>query len=134
MNKITVIGRITKKPTMSLLPSNIPYVRFNVACKSKMKNENGEYLTNFFPCVAWREKAENIVKYCDKGDLVFIGGSMNNRPYEKNGQEQSIWELNVEDIEFLTSKEEKAQNGQKNGKNDVPNELTEIEDDDNLPF
>lgn len=134
MNKITVTGRITKKPTMSLLPSNIPYVRFNLADKSKMKDEEGNYKTNFFVCVAWRERAEIIVKFCDKGDLVSISGTMNNRTYEKNGQEQSIWELNVEDVEFLTSKEEKAQNGQKNGKNNEPTELTEIEDDDNLPF
>lgn len=138
MNKIILVGRLTKDPVIDTTNSGISYCRFNVACKSKQKDENGEQKVDFFVCVAWRQTAELIVQYCKKGSLLQLSGTMGSRNYEKqDGTKQTIWELNIEDIEFLSSNEE---NGDKETKTTtkgkaVQQTLTPIEEDEeDLPF
>lgn len=104
MNKIILVGRLTRDPELTATNSGINFCRFNVACKSKQRDEDGEQKVDFFVCVAWREKAELICKYCKKGSLLQLSGSMGSRNYEKqDGTKQTIWEMNVEDLEFLSA-------------------------------
>lgn len=111
MNKIVLVGRLTKDTELQTTTSGISLCRFNVACKSKQKDENGDTKVDFFVCVAWREKAELIHKYCKKGTLLQISGNMSSRNYEKqDGTKQTIWEVNVEDTEFLSSSGEEERN------------------------
>ena len=113
-----------------------------MACKSKLRDEDGEQKVDFFVCVAWREKAELIHKYCKKGSMLQISGSMGSRSYEKqDGTRQTIWEINVEDVEFLSSiNEESAENKEKTKTKSktAPKqaELIPLDDvdDENLPF
>lgn len=144
MNKIILVGRLTKDPELQTTNNGISLVRFNVACKSKARNKDGEQETDFFVCVAWREKAELIHKYCKKGSMLQISGSMGSRSYEKqDGTKQTIWEINVEDIEFLSStneesaeKKEKTTTKAKSKTTPKQAELTPLDDvdDDDLPF
>lgn len=121
MNKITAIGRLTKEIELKKTAVGTTYCRFNLACKSKQKGENGENQMDFFLCVAWRNTAELMQKYCKKGNLLLVSGFMNSRTYKaKNGEKTTIWELNVEDLEFVSQK------------TDDPS-LTEIEDEE-CPF
>ena len=142
MNKIQLCGRITKDPELTTTNSGINLCRFNVACKSKQRDEDGEQKVDFFVCVAWREKAELICKYCKKGNLLQLSGSMGSRNYEKqDGTKQTVWEMNVEDLEFLSGssdgneKEKTTAQTKKTAKAEqtqmIP--LDDV-DDDSLPF
>lgn len=125
MNSIVVFGRVTKEVEVKSTSSGLSYARFNVASKSSMKDEKGEYKTNFFTCVAWREKADRLAKFIKKGDQLVVKGSLNSRDYEKNGEKNTIWEINVEDFAFVS-----VDNIEK-----TPKELTPVsEDDEDLPF
>ena len=142
MNKIILVGRLTKDPEIQTTTNGTSLLRFNVACKSKLRDEDGKQNVDFFVCVAWREKAELIHKYCKKGSMLQISGSMGSRSYEKqDGTKQTIWEINVEDVEFLSStNEESAENKQetKTKSKTAPKqaELIPLDDvdDENLPF
>lgn len=138
MNKIILCGRLTRDPEMTTTSSGISCLRFNIASKSKQKDENGEFNTNFFKCVAWRKGAELINSYCKKGSLLQLAGTMDSRNFEKgDGSKQTIWEITVEDIEFLSSaeetSEEKPKKAQKTTKTNEPVLLDDIDDED-LPF
>ena len=141
MNKIILVGRLTKDPEIQATNNGTSLLRFNVACKSKFRDEDGEQKVDFFVCLAWREKAELIHKYCKKGSMLQISGSMGSRSYEKqDGTRQTIWEINVEDVEFLSSiNEESAENKEKTKTKSktAPKqaELIPLDDvDDELPF
>ena len=144
MNKIILVGRLTKDPELQTINNGTSLLRFNVACKSKLRDEDGEKKVDFFVCVAWREKAELIHKYCKKGSMLQISGSMGSRSYEKqDGTKQTVWEINVEDIEFLSStneesaeKKEKTTTKTKSKATPKQTELTPLDDadDENLPF
>ena len=144
MNKIILVGRLTKDPELQTTNNGTSLLRFNVACKSKLRDEDGEQKVDFFVCVAWREKAELIHKYCKKGSMLQISGSMGSRSYEKqDGTRQTIWEINVEDVECLSSiNEESAEDKEKTTTRTKSKatpkqaELTPLDDadDENLPF
>lgn len=109
MNKITLVGRITKDLELECTTNGTFFMRFNVACKSKQRDENGEQKVDFFVCIVWRQTAELIKRYCKKGSLLQLSGSMGSRTYEKqDGTKQTIWEVNVEDVEFLSSSNEET--------------------------
>lgn len=109
MNKIQIVGRFVKDPELSTTPSGIQTTRFNIASKSKLKEANGDAKTDFFSCIAWRSLAETITKYCKKGDLTVLSGTLSSRPYEKDGVKSIIWEVNVEDLEFCSTRADKEQ-------------------------
>ena len=123
MNKITLIGRMTRDVEIQNTNNGTEYARFNLAVKGKMKDASGNLSTDFFNCIAWKEKANLLKKYCKKGDNIAIVGSMTSRKYDKDGSQQTFWEVSVEELEFLGGvKEQKS-------------ELQPIEiDDDGLPF
>ena len=131
MNKITIIGRLTKDPELANTTNGTTMSRFNVACKGTSKSANGDPAVDFFSCIAWRTTAENLAKYSKKGDLIAIYGTMNSRKYEnEKGNVQTLWECNVETFEFLSTRTDKETN-----KASSTDDLKEIdEDDDNLPF
>lgn len=120
MNSTTVFGRLTKDIEIKRLQSDVPYARFNLASRSSVRGGDGEYGTNFFTCVIWREKAERLAKFTKKGDALVVKGSFNAREYDG----KTIWELNVEDFVFVSNKEETNKN----------KELTPLDDDYGCPF
>lgn len=137
MNKIVLVGRIVKAPELNTTSGGVSYCRFNVACKGKTRDEYGEFKTDFFPCVAWRTIADNIHKFCDKGSLLQISGTMGSRFYEKeDGTRQTVWEVTVEDVEFLYTKAENGSQGK--DARDTQKKSSSVEmkpiDDNDLPF
>lgn len=129
MNKIVLVGRFVKAPESYTTANGIPYARFAIACKSRRKDEYGNQETDFIDCVAWREKVELIMKYCAKGSLVQISGSLGSRSYKgRDGTNRTVWEVQVEDIEFLSSKKDEV--------NETQSKLIELDESDldDLPF
>lgn len=103
MNKVILIGRITKEPEIRLTTNQTQYMNFTVAVDRRFKDANGERQADFINCVAWKQTAVFISKYFKKGDRIGCTGSIQTRTYEKDGQKQYITEVNVEEAEFVES-------------------------------
>ncbi len=105
MNKVILLGRLTKDPEVKQTPSNIAYCSFTVACDRRFKNQNGERQTDFISCVAWRQQATLLGSYFHKGSRISIVGSLQSRSYDdQNGQKRYVTEVVVDEIEFVDTK------------------------------
>ena len=101
LNTVIIEGRLTKDPELKTTPNGISVSTFAVAVARDYKNSNGEYDSDFFECVAWRNNAERISKYFHKGDGVGIVGRLQTRTYkDKNGVNRKAIEIIAESIHF----------------------------------
>ncbi len=130
MNKVIQIGRTTKDIDFSTNNNGTAVARFTIAVDRKYKNQDGEKETDFLNCVAFGNVAERINKYVKKGHKIGIEGEIRTGSYEnEKGEKRYSFGIQVNEVEFLEKK-----NGDAQGSSDTPPELTEIEDDDSLPF
>ena len=104
MNKVEIIGRLTKDPELRTTANGVSVCSFTVAVNRRFKNPQGEYEADFINCVAWRNSAEILAKYFKKGNMVGIVGSIQTRNYEKDGSKMYITEVLVEEVHFVVSK------------------------------
>ena len=142
INKVFIIGRLTRDPELSTLPnSNTSIAKFSLAC-NRVYNSNGEKKdqTSFFNCIAWGKLGELISEYCKKGQQIAIEGRLQQRSWEdKDGSKRSTVEIVVENCQFLSKPDGGAKHdGVTRGPgvpDDVPpfNEATPFGDDD-IPF
>lgn len=130
MNKVTLIGRLTKDPEVRATNSGNNVATFSLATNRKYKNAEGERLSDFHNIVAWNKLAELIEKYCSKGEMIAITGEIQTRSYEaKDGSKRYITEIIADSVEFLTPKGAKI----KASGDGIPEGFTEINDEE-LPF
>lgn len=102
LNKIIVIGRLTKDPELRNIPSGVSCTNFTVACERNYKNQQGEKETDFIPVVTWRGLADNCAKYLVKGRLVAVSGRLQVRSYDNNqGERRYISEIVADEVQFL---------------------------------
>lgn len=133
MNKIIIVGNITRDIDLAETASGTSYCNFSVAVNRAMPDSDGNKQTDFFNCTAWKQRAEVIAKYCKKGSKVLIEGEMQARSYEdKNGNRQTGWNVNVTNIEFLSNRQENIEEDDKPARA-TRRPLPEI-NDDHLPF
>lgn len=105
MNKAIIIGRLTRDPEMRTTQSGINSTTFTVAVSRNYSGANGERETDFINCVAWRNQAENIKKYCVKGTQVAVEGRIQTRSYDANdGTKRYVTEIVADNVTFLGSK------------------------------
>lgn len=109
MNKVELIGRLTKEPTLSETTDKKPYAKFNVAVQRKFKNAEGNRDADFVSCVAWDKTAETLAKYTHKGDKLGIVGHLQSRQYEAEGKQKYALEVMVDELFIInfTKPEEK---------------------------
>lgn len=104
MNSVALVGFMTKKPELKTTSSNIPVTRFNLAIR-RTKDE-----TDFINCIAWRNTAELICKYFDKGSQIGINGKIQTRSYQdKDGRKAYTTDVVVDTITFINKKEIKEE-------------------------
>ena len=104
MNKIFLIGNLTHDPELSETNSGISVCRFSVAV-NRRRTGDGEQQTDFFNVTAWRGLADNVSRFCKKGNKVAVVGSIQIRNYEDNsGQKRTYVDVIADDVEFLTPK------------------------------
>ena len=109
MNKVILIGRLTKNPELKKTNSGLSYVQFNLAVNRNYTSKSGEKQADFINCVAWRTQADNLAKYIKKGGLIGIEGEIQTRTYDdKNGIRKYITEVVCNSIEFLESKSQQS--------------------------
>lgn len=136
INSSVLIGRITHTPELRKTPSNISVTSFTVAVNGHA-SEGREAPTYWIDCVAWRQTADFICNYFEKGQQIAVVGHLQTRTYtDKNGNDRKITEIVVDEVSFCGSKN-KGKLGSKEG--DVTNEaeqggFEEVGTDEDLPF
>lgn len=104
MNKVQLVGRICKDLEIKNTSNMTKYCTFTVAVDRRFKDADGKRQADFINCVAWKQTAEFIFKYFNKGSRIGIVGSIQTRNYEdKNGQKVYITEVIVDEAEFVES-------------------------------
>lgn len=134
MNKVYLIGNLTRDPELAVTNSGISVCRFSIAVQRRYSNAEGERDVDFFNIVVWRAQGENCHKYLKKGSKCAIVGALQTRSYDaQDGTKRNITEIIAEEVEFLTTKSS-LDNNERVTEN--KSEVTELEpiDDDNLPF
>ncbi|MCS7201617.1 MAG: single-stranded DNA-binding protein [Dictyoglomus sp.] len=106
LNKVLLIGHLTRDPEMRYTPSGIPVTTFRIAV-NRPKNSKGEQNADFIDIVTWRKLAEVCGDYLKKGRLVAIEGSLRTRSYQTiDGQRRRVVEVVATSVHFLGRKEE----------------------------
>lgn len=109
MNKVVMIGNLTKPPKTSKTSNGVMYSSFSIAVNREYKDEHGEKIADFFNVIAWRGLAELANKYLDKGRKVCVVGQIQTRSYEnKDGVKVNTFDIVADEIEFLTPKAQTA--------------------------
>jgi len=104
MNKVFLVGRITRDLELRQTASGHPYVFFTVAV-NRLPSANGERVADFISCVAWNRQAENLSRFIRKGGLVGIDGKIQTRTATNpDGTNRTIMEVVCDNISFLESK------------------------------
>ena len=136
MNKVFLIGNLTRDPELSTTNSGISVCRISIAVSRRFANADGSRETDFFNVVAWRAIAENCAKYLKKGSKIAVMGSIQNRSYEGNdGTKRYTTDITAEEIEFLSTKGDEAASNDGGMHQEPDTGLQPIDDDDNtLPF
>ena len=125
MNKIILIGRLTKDPEVRSTSTGITTANFTVAAQRPFKNKNGEQEADFLPCVAFRNSADFISKYFKKGSMICVEGRVQTRNYDaQDGTKRYVTEVIVENAEFVGGKNEGSSSSRStsSGFEDMPSE------------
>lgn len=107
MNKITIIGNLTADPELRATTNGTSVCTFIVAVNRRFANADGDRITDFFKVNAWRGLAETCAKYLSKGKKVAAFGELQARTYQaKDGSTRMSLDVQADEIEFLTPKEQ----------------------------
>ena len=143
MNKVVLIGRLTKDPELKFTPGNGNAVTtFTLAVDRRLPNKDGVREADFIPIVVWGKQAESTANYMSKGKLIGVSGRIQTRSYEaKDGTRRYVTEVVAEEVQFLEWGGSKPSVHEDNGSNysqnmDEPSggaDITPIDDGD-IPF
>ena len=133
MNKVFLIGNLTRDPELSETQGGIAVCRFSIAVNRRRTTE-GEQQTDFFNVTAWRGLADNVSRFCKKGNKVAVTGSIQIRQYEdRDGQKRTSVDVTADEVEFLTPKNAERDEGEYVPAVKKKPALEEFEDGD-IPF
>ncbi len=144
LNIAAITGRLTADPEVRNTSSNVSVCRFTVAVDRSYVRQGEERQADFIDVVAWRQTAEFVGKYFQKGSMIAVQGSIQTGSYEKDGIKRRTFEIVADNVSFCGGKNE-----QSNGTGTVtstptpsfanadPNDFAAFAaslDDDELPF
>lgn len=122
LNRVVLVGRLTRDPELRYTPNGIAVANFNIAVNRPFKDQNGENQADFINGVVWRKQAENLANYMKKGNQIGIDGRIQTRTYEgQDGKTVYVTEVLAESIQFLESKGS-SQGSQGGGQNQSGNQ------------
>lgn len=129
MNKVTLIGRLTKDPELKYTPgAGTAVTTFTIAVDRRF-NKEGQKEADFIPVVIWGKQAESTAQYVSKGKLIGLAGRIQTRSYNaKDGTKRYVTEVIAEEVQFLEWAEKQAPSGM-----DDYSDLTPIDEAD-IPF
>ncbi|MCG2467792.1 single-stranded DNA-binding protein [Staphylococcus epidermidis] len=142
LNRVVLVGRLTKDPEFRTTPSGVEVSTFTLAVNRTFTNAQGEREADFINVVVFRKQAKNVNDYLSKGSLAGVDGRVQSRNYENNeGRRVFVTEVVADSVQFLDSKGSNQQNSQSQqqrgqapaGNNPFNNNNIDISNDQ-LPF
>lgn len=139
MNKLTIIGNLTRDPEMRTTGSGLSVCNFTVAVNQRKAGDTGEHKAQYFRVTAWRKLGEVCQQYLSKGRKVAVVGPVSVSTYQANdGSTRAQLEVTAEDVEFLSGQAESSSQPASGSHPAAPaskpdSGYEEVEDDD-LPF
>ncbi len=142
MNKVILVGRLTKDPELRATTSGVSVCSFTVACDRRFVKQGEERKADFITVVAWRQTAEFVTRYFSKGSMIAVQGAIQTGSYEKDGIKRSTFEIVADNVSFCGSKSESSTGGAprvndtaaSSFSNGSINDFAAVADDDDLPF
>ncbi|EIE3865909.1 single-stranded DNA-binding protein [Staphylococcus pseudintermedius] len=139
LNRVVLVGRLTKDPEFRTTPSGVSVATFTLAVNRNFKSKNGEQQADFINCIVFRKQAENVNNYLSKGNLAGVDGRLQSRSYEnQEGRRVFVTEVVCDSVQFLEPKSnnQSQQQGQAPAQdNPFTNANNPIDiDDEDLPF
>ena len=105
MNKVFLIGRLTRDPELRYTGNNTAVASFGIAVNRNFTNQQGERDADFFNVTVWRKQAENVKNYLSKGSQVAIEGRLQSNTYDDaNGQKRTSIDVVADNVEFIGSR------------------------------
>jgi single-strand DNA-binding protein len=145
MNRVVLVGRLTKDPELKYTPNGVATASFTLAVNRSFTNSSGEREADFINCQVWRKPAENVANYLKKGSLAGVDGRIQTRNFEgQGGKRVYMTEVVAESVQFLEPRSNQSgnqgqsqNNNQQQRQNEDPfkndGQPIDISDDD-LPF
>ena len=102
VNRVVLVGRITREPETQTTNTGVPYVRFTLAVNRPFKDQNGERPADFINCIAWRQQADFMKNFVHKGNQLAIEGRIQTNSYQDaNGNNRQAFDVLVESVSNL---------------------------------
>lgn len=138
INRVILVGRLTRDPELRRTTTDVAVASFTLAVDDREKDANGERTTTFIDVTIWRDQADNVAKFCRKGNLVAVDGRLRQRRFErKDGTKGSTFEIVADSVQFLEPKKDLPANGELLDE-PAPDESKNLDaidvTDDDLPF
>lgn len=132
MNKVILMGRLTKDPEVKYTQTGKVVTQFTLAVDRPFKDANGNKETDFIPVVVWGKAAELVGNSCQKGHRLLVDGRLQIRSYDaKDGTKRWVTEIIASSVEFIERKADAtASAGDKGGFES----FGQAEDLSNIPF
>ncbi len=110
LNRIVLIGNLTRDPELRYTPANgVAVATFTLAVNRRFAQQGQQRETDFIPVVVWRNQAENCAKFLGKGSQVAVEGRLQIRSYEdRKGQKRTVAEVVADNVQFLDSREKRS--------------------------
>ncbi|MDE5896807.1 MAG: single-stranded DNA-binding protein [Clostridia bacterium] len=142
MNKVFLIGNLTRDPELTETSGGVSVCHFAIAVNRSYTSSDGERQTDFFNVTAWRGLAENVSRFTKKGSKVAVSGSVQIRNYEDNqGVRRTAVDVIAQDVEFLTQRNSSGDDFYDAPASDKPSApakrkpaLESFDDDGDIPF
>ena len=102
INRVVLVGRLTRDPELRYTTNNIANLRFTVAVNRQFSSQSGERQADFISCVAWRVQAENMARFLKKGSLIGVEGRIETGSYQgQDGQMRYTTDVIADSVQFL---------------------------------
>jgi single-strand DNA-binding protein len=143
LNCAVIMGRLTADPELRQTPSGVSVTRFTVAVDRGYVKAGEERKADFINVVAWRQTAEFVSRYFQKGSMIAVQGSIQTGSYEKDGVKRYTVEISADNVSFCGSKSESGTSGAPSAtvstaapsfSNGGLDDFAAMADDDDLPF
>lgn len=134
MNKVLLVGRITKDPELRTTTSGLSVVSFSLAVNRNFKNKEGNYDADFINVSVFGKQAENMSKYVSKGSQIGVEGRIQTRSYDaQDGTKRYVTEVVADNVEFMGSKRDASSSNSMDFV-DAPSQETGVDVSSEDPF
>lgn len=105
VNSVVLVGRLTRDPELRKTTNGVSYCRFTLACDRRSARDSQETTADFISCIAWRQSADFVGNYGQKGDLFSVEGSIQTGSYtDREGRKVYTTDVLVDRVQSLESK------------------------------